>query len=109
MPLTVEADAVGWGEYVEQVLVKCLRAGSQPATAGQDKRRRRPATLAPIFGGHGHRRTSGDKRKGLTEAGYARLLHVAHQPPGGPIVLIWDDLNTHVSRAMRKLAAATTG
>jgi transposase len=48
----------------------------------------------------------GDKRKGFTEAGYARLLDAAHQQLGGPIVLIWDNLNTHVSKAMRKLVAA---
>jgi transposase len=54
----------------------------------------------------GHRRARGDKRKGFTEAGYARLLDAAHQQLGGPIVLVWDNLNTHVSKAMRKLAAA---
>jgi hypothetical protein len=28
------------------------------------------------------------------------------QQLGGPLVLVWDNLNTHVSRAMRQLAAA---
>ena len=48
----------------------------------------------------------GDKRKGFTEADYARLLDAAHQHLGGPVVLVWDNLNTHVSRAMRELVAA---
>lgn len=39
------------------------------------------------------------------EADYARLLDAAHQQLGGPLVLVWDNLNTHVSRAMRELIA----
>ena len=38
-----------------------------------------------------------DKRKGFTETDYARLLDAAHQQLGGPLVLVWDNLNTHVS------------
>jgi transposase len=54
-----------------------------------------------------HRRARrGDKRKGFTEADYARLLDAAHQQLAGPLVLVWDNLNTHVSRAMRELIAA---
>ena len=51
-------------------------------------------------------RRPGGKRKGFTEADYARLLDAAHQQLGGPLVLVWDNLNTHVSRAMRELVAA---
>ncbi|MFD5854439.1 transposase [Streptomyces chartreusis] len=47
-----------------------------------------------------------DRRKGFTEADYARLLDAAHQQLGGPIIMIWDNLNTHVSRVMRELIAA---
>ena len=46
------------------------------------------------------------RRKGFTETDYARLLDGAHQQLGGPIVLVWDNLNTHVSRVMRELIAA---
>jgi transposase len=53
-----------------------------------------------------HRARVGDRRKGFAEADYARLLDDAHQQLGGPVVLIWDNLNTHVSRAMRDLIAA---
>jgi transposase len=55
-----------------------------------------------------HRARRGDKRKGFTETDYARFLDAAHQQPGGPLVLIWDGLNTHTSRAMRELIAAHT-
>src|SRR5262249_30271281 len=51
----------------------------------------------------GHR--SG-RRKGFTEADYAQLLDAAHQQLGGPLVLVWDNLNTHTSRAMSELIAA---
>jgi putative transposase len=47
-----------------------------------------------------------DQRKGFTETDYARFLDAAHQQLGGPVVLVWDGLNTHVSRAMRELIAA---
>jgi transposase len=57
-----------------------------------------------VFRVHAARR--GDKRKGFTEAGYARLLDAAHQQLSGPLVLVWDNLNTHVSKAMRRLVAA---
>ncbi len=53
-----------------------------------------------------HRARRGDKRKGFTEADYARFLDAGHQQLGGPVVLVWDGLNTHTSRAMRELIAA---
>ena len=51
--------------------------------------------------GHGK-----DQRKGFTETDYAWFLDAAHQQLGGPLVVVWDGLNTHVSRAMRELVAA---
>jgi putative transposase len=53
-----------------------------------------------------HRARRADKRKGFTETDYARFLDAAHQQLGGPVVLVWDNLNTHVSGAMRELIAA---
>jgi transposase len=64
----------------------------------------RPRLIFRVHDGRRHPR--GDKRKGFTEAGYARLLDAAHQQLGGPIVLVWDNLNTHVSKVMRQLVAA---
>jgi len=46
------------------------------------------------------------QRKSFTETDYARLLDGAHQQLAGPIVLVWDNLPTHTSRAMRQLIAA---
>jgi putative transposase len=51
-------------------------------------------------------RRPGDRRKGFAETDYARFLDAAHQQLGGPLVVVWDGLNTHVSRAMRELVAA---
>ena len=63
---------------------------------------RHPARLIyRTHAGHGK-----DQRKGFDETGYARLLDAAHQQLGGPLVVVWDGLNTHVSRAMRELVAA---
>src|SRR3954452_9993286 len=53
-----------------------------------------------------HRGRRGGGRKGFTEADYAALLDAAHHQLGGPIVLIWDNLSTHTSKAMAKLIAA---
>ena len=47
-----------------------------------------------------HRGRRGDRRKGFTETDYACLLDAAHQQLGGAIILVWDNLNTHVSRAI---------
>ena len=47
-----------------------------------------------------------DQRKGFTETDYARFLDAARQQLGGPVVVVWDNLNAHVSAAMAKLAAA---
>jgi putative transposase len=44
-----------------------------------------------------------NERKGFNETDYARLLDAAYQQLGGPIVLIWDNVNTHVDARMRAL------
>jgi putative transposase len=59
-----------------------------------------------IYRVHRGRRHGKDQRKGFTETDYARLLDAAHQQLHGPVVLVWDNLNTHVSRAMAELVAA---
>lgn len=52
-----------------------------------------------------HRGRKGERRS-FAETDYAALLDAAHQQLDGPIVLIWDNLNTHISAAMRELIAA---
>jgi DDE superfamily endonuclease len=59
-----------------------------------------------IYRTHRGRRRGMSRRKGFTEADYAALLDAAHRQLGGPIVLVWDNLNTHVSAAMAELIAA---
>jgi hypothetical protein len=82
-------------------------------TGGSDKRVSLAALIAVrpgqrprlIYRVHRGRRP-GDKRKGFTETDYARLLDAAHQQLGGPLVVVWDNLNTHVSAAMGELVVA---
>jgi hypothetical protein len=66
------------------------------------KDRQRPRLVYRVHQG----RRRGDKRKGFTETDYVWLLDAAHQQLGGGLVLVWDNLNTHVSRAMGELVAA---
>ena len=47
-----------------------------------------------------------DQRKGFTETDYAALLDAAHQQLAGPLVVVWDNLNSHVSAAMAELVDA---
>jgi transposase len=53
-----------------------------------------------------HNRRRNDQRQGFTETDYARLLDAAHQQLTGPVVLVGDNLNAHVSAPMAELAAA---
>lgn len=59
-----------------------------------------------IYRVHLDRGPAKGRRKGFIETDYARPLDAAHQQLDGPIVLVWDNLNTHVSRPMRRLIAA---
>jgi transposase len=59
-----------------------------------------------IYRTHTGRRHRASQRKGFTVADYARLLDAAHRQLNGRIVLVWDNLRTHVSGTMTDLAAA---
>ncbi len=59
-----------------------------------------------IYRVHHRRKRGTDQRKGFTEYNYARLLDTACQQLAGPLVLVWDNLNSHVSDAMDQLIAA---
>ena len=48
----------------------------------------------------------GDKPKGFTEADYARAARCRPPAAHGPLVVVWDNLNTHVSGAMGERIAA---
>src|SRR5262249_7910367 len=65
-----------------------------------------PGRARLIYRTHVDRGSGKGRRKGFAETEYARLLDGAHQELRGPIVLIWDNLPTHVNRKMRQLTAA---
>ena len=52
-----------------------------------------------------HRGRKGERRS-LSEADFAALLSAAHQQLHAPIILIWDNLNTHVSKRMQTFVTA---
>ena len=62
-----------------------------------------PARL--IYRVHRGRRGK-DQRKGFTEADYAALLDAAQQQLASPLVVVWDNLKSHVSAAMTELIVA---
>jgi len=76
---------------VSLAALMCIRPGQRPRL---------------IYRVHHARQRSADRRKGFTEADYAQLLDAAHQQLAGPLVLVWDNLNTHVSGVMAELIAA---
>jgi DDE superfamily endonuclease len=47
-----------------------------------------------------HRGRKGERRS-MSEADYAGLIAAAHQELQAPVILIWDNLNTHISAVMR--------
>jgi putative transposase len=93
------------------------RRGQTPVvtvTGGSNKRVSLAALIAIkpgqhprlIYRVHKSRRRGKDQRKGFAETGYAQLLDAAHQQLTGPLVVVWDNLNSHVSAAMAELIAA---
>jgi DDE superfamily endonuclease len=51
-----------------------------------------------------HRRRKGERRS-LSEADYAALFTAAHHALRAPLIVIWDQLNTHRTQAMREFIA----
>ena len=52
-----------------------------------------------------HRGRKGERRS-MSEADYASLVTAAHTQLHAPVILVWDNLNTHISAAMRAFIAA---
>jgi putative transposase len=46
------------------------------------------------------------ERRSLSEADYAHLVTAAHHQLHAPVILIWDNLNTHSSAAIRRFIEA---
>jgi hypothetical protein len=59
-----------------------------------------------IYRVHAGSRLGGDTRTGFTAADHARLLDAVHQQLGGPVVPVWGNPNTRVSRAPSDLLPA---
>lgn len=52
-----------------------------------------------------HRGRKGERRS-MSEADYAGLIAAAHQELHAPVILIWDNLNTHISAVMGTFISA---
>ncbi len=46
------------------------------------------------------------ERRSMSEAGYAHLVTAAHTQLHAPMILVWDNLNTHISATMRAFTGA---
>ena len=42
----------------------------------------------------------------MSEADYASLVTAAHNQLNAPVILVWDNLNTHLSTVMRTFTGA---
>jgi DDE superfamily endonuclease len=81
----------GSNRRVSLAALLCIKPGQRPRL---------------IYRVHHARRRRNDQRKGITETDCAALLDAAHQQLAGPIVMVWDNLNVHVSDAMSGLIEA---
>lgn len=52
-----------------------------------------------------HRSRKGERRS-LSQADYAALLSADHQRLHAPLIVVWDNLNTHTGATMRTCATA---
>ena len=52
-----------------------------------------------------HRRRKGE-RQSMSEADYADLITAAHRTLAAPVIVIWDNLPTHISGVMRQFTSA---
>ena len=84
----------------------CGKAGRLPVAGMACLRPGRPGRF--FYRLRVHRRRKGE-RQSLSEADYAHLVTAAHRALNAPVILIWDGLNTHVSRKMRAFTEAREG
>ncbi|MEU3466281.1 transposase [Streptomyces sp. NPDC006733] len=90
------------------------RRGHTPVITvrGRSRRRLSIAALACYKAGERSRLiyrprpdTRRDGRKSFAWTDYRDLLQAAHQQLGGPLVVVWDNLNTHLTSGMRAFIA----
>ncbi|MFE7122467.1 transposase [Streptomyces sp. NPDC057654] len=90
-----------WGRRGRTPVVKVTAAGTKRVSVAAllcSKPGSRPRLIYRTRVDRGPRK---GRRKGFTEHDYARLFDAAHQQLGGPVVIVWDNLNTHVSAGMK--------
>jgi hypothetical protein len=92
-----------WGRRGRTPLVKVTAQGSKRVSIAALIAARPGAGGRARLISHIHldRGSGKHRRKGFDETDYARLLDAARQQLHGHVVLIWDNLPTHTSRAMR--------
>jgi hypothetical protein len=95
-----------WGRHGHTPVVKVTGSANRRVSLAALIAVRPGSRARLIYRVHQHRGSRTGRPKGFTETGYAHLLDAAHQQLGGPLVLVWDNLNTHVSAAMTELIAA---
>src|SRR4051812_7030817 len=86
-----------WGRPGRTPVVRVTAAGTKRVSMAAlicTKAGQRPRL---IYRTHRGRGVGADRRKGFTETDYAALLDGAQQQVAGPMVLVWDNLNIHVS------------
>src|ERR1019366_4248435 len=66
----------------------------------------RPGTRSRLFYRMRVHRGRKGERRSMSEADYAGLITAAHQQLHAPVILIWDNLNTHISAVMRAFTDA---
>ena len=66
----------------------------------------RPGTRSRMFYRMRVHRGRKGERRSMSEAGYASLITTAHQQLHAPVILIWDNLSTHISAAMHAFTDA---
>lgn len=96
-----------WGRRGHTPVVKVSNAGTKRVNlagllAVHPGRSERVRLIHRTHTYHGRK----GEKKGFVEQDYIRLLDAAHQQLRAPIVLVWDNLNTHKSVLMRSLIAA---
>jgi DDE superfamily endonuclease len=84
-----------------------VTGGSNPARVAGRAHRHQARAPAPADLPRAQEPPGGkDQRKGVTETDCAALLDAAHQQLAGPIAVVWENLNVHISDAMTSLIAA---
>lgn len=90
------------------------RRGQTPVGRVRSRSRRRLSVAAPVCYKPGERSrliyrpcpgARPDGRKSFSWKDYRDLIQTAHQQLGDPIVLVWDNLNTHLTAGMRRYIA----